>query len=252
VVAVLPAAQLSWHRVQLPRGVGPRSPRLRATLAGLLEEQLLDEPEQLHFALAPTPARAAAWVAVCHSRWLAAHLQALDAAGRPVARIVPERSPEPGELQLDFTGEPERAQLLVSGGPDGGAQALPWSAGTLALLQARLGQALATARVQAEPAVAALAEQLGPPAHATRRPSACCRPAPRAGTWRRASWRAPAPARASRRAGAAWRSFWHAPRGARRAGAWGCCWGCRSWASTSPHGRPAASWPRAARRSTPR
>ena len=36
VVAVVPAAQLSWHRVDLPRGVGPRSPRLRATLAGLV------------------------------------------------------------------------------------------------------------------------------------------------------------------------------------------------------------------------
>ncbi len=75
VVAVLPATQLSWHRVQLPRGVGPRSPRLRATLAGLLEEQLLDEPEQLHFALDPDAgAGGPAWVAVCHSRWLAAHL----------------------------------------------------------------------------------------------------------------------------------------------------------------------------------
>ncbi|WP_293222344.1 type II secretion system protein GspL, partial [Ottowia sp.] len=132
VVAVLPAAQLSWHRVQLPRGVGPRSPRLRATLVGLLEDQLLDEPEQLHFALGPdTGAGGAAWVAVCRRDGLLAHLRALDAAGRPVARIVPERSPEPGALQLDFIGEPERAQLLVAGGPDGGAQALPWSAGTL-------------------------------------------------------------------------------------------------------------------------
>ena len=37
VVAVVPAARLSWQRVRLPRGIGARSPRLRAVLAGLLE-----------------------------------------------------------------------------------------------------------------------------------------------------------------------------------------------------------------------
>lgn len=221
VVAVLPAAQLSWHRVQLPRGVGPRSPRLRATLVGLLEDQLLDEPEQLHFALGPDAgAGGPAWVAVCRREALLAHLRALDAAGRPVARIVPERSPEPGALQLDFIGEPERAQLLVAGGPDGGAQALPWSAGTLALLQARGGDALATAQVQAEPAVAALAEQVA------GRPPTLQTPAQRllqasATRWDLAQGELArtGAARASRQAGAAWRTFWHAS--AWRAARWG-------------------------------
>src|SRR4051812_42786250 len=53
VVAIAPAAALSWHRVELPKGTGPRSPRLRAVLEGLLEDRLLDEPDQLHFALEP-------------------------------------------------------------------------------------------------------------------------------------------------------------------------------------------------------
>ena len=53
VVAVVPAAMLSWHRVELPKGTTAASPRLRAVLEGLLEDQLLDEPETLHFALPP-------------------------------------------------------------------------------------------------------------------------------------------------------------------------------------------------------
>ena len=112
VVAVVPASGLSWHSVQLPRGIGPRSPRLRATLAGLLEEQLLDEPEQLHFALAPdATAGGLTWVAVCRRDWLTAHIQALDAAQRPVARIVPELAPDADNLRLTVTGEPEAGTL---------------------------------------------------------------------------------------------------------------------------------------------
>lgn len=53
VVAVVPAAKLSWHRVVLPKGSTAASPRLRSVLEGLLEDQLLDEPEALHFALPP-------------------------------------------------------------------------------------------------------------------------------------------------------------------------------------------------------
>jgi general secretion pathway protein L len=72
VVAVVPARALSWHRVDLPKGVidnrlisrGGQPARLRAVLEGLLEEQLLDDPATVHFALAPD-ARAAqpVWVA---------------------------------------------------------------------------------------------------------------------------------------------------------------------------------------------
>src|SRR3954447_22497953 len=51
VVAIVPAQTLSWHRIELPKGVTARTPRLRSALDGLLEDQLLDEPESLHFAL---------------------------------------------------------------------------------------------------------------------------------------------------------------------------------------------------------
>jgi len=50
---IVPAAALSWHRVTLPPGSLASAARLRSVLAGLLEDRLLDEPEQLHFALEP-------------------------------------------------------------------------------------------------------------------------------------------------------------------------------------------------------
>ena len=217
VVAVVPAAQLSWHRVDLPRGVGPRSPRLRATLVGLLEDRLLDEPEQLHFALDPDASGGGpAWVAVCRRDWLAAHLRALDAARRPAGRIVPELSPQAGALRLLVTGEPERAQVLMSGtAVPGGAQALPLGPGTLALLRAATahdGEA-PEAELLAEPAVAALAEQT------LDRPVTLVPPAARLLAASRSPWNLAqfelartGTAWAGRRAGAAWREFLHAPR----------------------------------------
>lgn len=66
VVAVAPARALSWHQVELPQGVSTSSTRLRAVLEGLLEERLLDDAENLHFALEPTiDPGLPFWVAVC-------------------------------------------------------------------------------------------------------------------------------------------------------------------------------------------
>jgi general secretion pathway protein L len=50
VVAVLADSDVSWHRLTLPKAPAAR---LRAAVVGVLEEALLDEPELLHFALAP-------------------------------------------------------------------------------------------------------------------------------------------------------------------------------------------------------
>lgn len=95
VVAIVPARALSWHRFDWPRGVPAGSPRLRAVLEGLLEERLLDEPEAVHFAVEPDAGPGApAWVAACDRAWLRQALQALESAGRPATRIVPELAPE--------------------------------------------------------------------------------------------------------------------------------------------------------------
>lgn len=100
VVLMVPAAALSWHQVSLPEGLGraggKSSARLQAALAGLLEERLLQEPAQLHFALAPAwRAGEPTWVAVCERAWLRAHRQALEEAGLQAQRIVPELFPPP-------------------------------------------------------------------------------------------------------------------------------------------------------------
>lgn len=154
VVAVVPGAALSWHRVELPRGTAAGSPRMRAVLEGLLEDRLLDEPENLHFALQPRPpATGPVWVAVCDRAWLRAAVQVLETAGRPPGRIVPEFAPE-GQVALYALGEPEDASLVLAG-PDG-VFSLPLAATSLALLPALPDEA---PRV-AEPAVAAMAEQV--------------------------------------------------------------------------------------------
>lgn len=155
-VVIVPAAALSWHRVDLPKGTGPRSPRLRAVLEGLLEDRLLDEPDDLHFALEPAAvAERPAWVAVCDRSRLRAALQLLEAAGRPVSRVVPEFAPE-GDPALYALGDQEAAAQLVFASRDG-VLAVPLSAASLALLPPDLP---GDTPLVAEPAVAALAEQM--------------------------------------------------------------------------------------------
>ena len=154
VVAVVPASKLSWHLVDLPRGTGPRTPRLRAILEGLLEDRLLDDPADLHLALAPGgAAEGANWVAACDRAWLRDALQVLDAAGRPANRIVPEFTPE-GAPALYAVGTPEEP-LLVCTSSDG-VLVLPLAAASLPLLP-KLPE---DTQVLAEPAVAGAAEQV--------------------------------------------------------------------------------------------
>ena len=183
VVAVVPAQALSWHLVQLPRGTLSKnfsknflsersSPRLRAILDGLLEERLLDDPAQLHFALAPGARDdAPVWVAVCDRAWLRTALQALEQVGRPVSRIVPEFAPlgvaaGPGravadgdadgmgaasDTALHVVGTPESAHIVFANA--NGVTVLPLSHTSVVLAAWPEGAAIV-----AEPAVAALAE----------------------------------------------------------------------------------------------
>ena len=219
VVAIVPARLLSWHWVTLPKGVGPGSPRLAAVLAGLLEERLLDDPEQLHFALAPgaragEPAR----VATCDKIWLTAHLKALEAAGRPAARIVPEAEPRPGEApQMLVTGEPERAELILTGGALAGVQTLPLpgdggAAALPALISGILDTAVDVPELLAEPPVAQQTEQL------FQRPAQLVTPAQRWLAASRSRWDLAqmalaqgSRARAARRLAAWWRDGLYAP-----------------------------------------
>jgi len=161
VVAVVPARQLSWHQVQLPKGtLGNRliqqdggANRLRSLLEGLLEDQLLDDVAQMHFALEPSPAKdAPVWVAVCDRSWLRASLDALQTVGLKPTRVVPQFAPGSLGDTLYMHGDADDAQMVCTCRE--GVSAWPVSAASVALLNWP-----ASADVVAEPAVAHLAEQ---------------------------------------------------------------------------------------------
>ena len=92
VVAVMSATDLSRHRVAVPKAPAAR---LRAALAGVLEDVLLDDPEDLHLAIAPqSKAGQDAWVAACDHTWLTSQLMALEKAKLRVDRVVPAVAPD--------------------------------------------------------------------------------------------------------------------------------------------------------------
>jgi len=183
VVVVLPARALSWHQVQLPQGSLPRQllgerrgNRLRAILDGLLEDQLLDDPSQCHLALQPQPVTSApVWVLACERAWLDAGLKALAQAGLVVVRIVPEFTMQSLDGTVFVTEHATGAQAAGLWAPRGpGSDAVlvcpltPAMAFLLAPPDAAQVPGIAGAetpaptgvRLVAEPAVAALAEQM--------------------------------------------------------------------------------------------
>ena len=165
VVAVVPARALSWHNITLPERVlrsllsGRLEPaRARGVLTGVLEEQLLDDSEKLHFAVfaaESVPANEAprAWVAACDRAWLQSSLQALESVGLRVSRIVAECTPTlSGTARVLLSDDMSPAQMLLC--TSQGVSLLPLLPGTLALVQAQKDL-----EVLAEPSVMALAEK---------------------------------------------------------------------------------------------
>lgn len=170
VIAVTGFTDVSWHRLALPRAP---SARLRQALGGLLEEQLLDDPEDLHLAVAPqAKAGEPTWVAVCDHTWLTGQLMALEKAKVRVSRVVPAVWPDAPETAYfhevhDTPGSTREdgAELLVTWSTPEGVATWPLS-GTLArnLLPEPLPDG---ARCFATPPAAAPAERwLGHPVHA--------------------------------------------------------------------------------------
>ncbi|AOW11982.1 hypothetical protein LPB72_12340 [Hydrogenophaga crassostreae] len=166
LVLVLPPQSVSWHKIALPK---VPTARLRAVLDGMLEERLLSDTAELHFALAPgAKAGASVWVAACHKAWVKGWLQALEGSGRPVTRIVPGLSPLG---TTTASGGGEATGMKVHWAHHQSEQAWLASASTTGVsctpLMAQAGAALDTlaptddANVQwlSEPAAAAQAEQ---------------------------------------------------------------------------------------------
>jgi general secretion pathway protein L len=157
VVLVLADTDVSWHRITVPKAPPAR---LRAAIAGVLEEQLLDDPGAMHLALAPGASGGqSAWVAALDKAWFAAELRALERAGVQVERAVPVSWPEDTPL----------GHFSAAFGADAGApMQLTWSDanGVAAIsVQGALARqmlpiwAKQPARWSAHPAVAAPAER---------------------------------------------------------------------------------------------
>lgn len=149
---IMPAQALSWHRVELPklpRGISAQ--KMQAVLAGLLEEQLLDEPSTLHLSLVNLPGSDARWVAACDKAWLTQSLAVLQQAGVQPSRIVPQACPLlGGQVKLHVAGQhASQAQLVVSDGQG----VLSWPLSQVGALDLPMD-----AEFSAEPAVAATAE----------------------------------------------------------------------------------------------
>jgi general secretion pathway protein L len=158
VVLVVAAADLSWHRVTLPKVAMARMP---AALAGMLEEGLLTDAEHTHFALEPLAKPGApSWVAACDRAWLRFWLDRLEQAGREVDRVVPAVWPDDPPCGYFHERDP-----LLGGGDEAD---LTWSSlegvGTWPLHGGMARRMLpdplpAQARWFATPAVAAPAER---------------------------------------------------------------------------------------------
>jgi general secretion pathway protein L len=162
VVAVLADCDVSWHRITLPKAPPAR---MRAALVGVLEEALLDEPELLHFAVAPgATAGQPTWVAVVNKGWLGGQLAALEKAHVPVERVVPSSWPD--DVPLGHFHEADDT-------PGSASMRLTWSDATGVMtvgVQGTMARTLLpqwqerAARWSATPAVAAPAERwLGAP-----------------------------------------------------------------------------------------
>jgi len=112
LLALLSDADVGWHRVAVPKAPAAK---LRAALAGTLEEALLDDDEAVHFALAPqaTPGQTG-WVATMHKPWLSAVLTELEAAGRVVDRVLPSSAPGDGASGHFFLESPGDANPMLA------------------------------------------------------------------------------------------------------------------------------------------
>lgn len=159
VVLALADGDVSWHRIDIPKAPPAR---LRAALAGAMEELLLDDDDIQHLALAAdaVPGQRG-WVAVVNKPWLTAALALLESAGLPVDRVLPLSSPaQPGHGHFFATHE---------GGDGGVTLALSSAEGVACLRLGGLARALLPAatdapRYTATPAAAAAAERwLGTP-----------------------------------------------------------------------------------------
>ena len=157
-VAVLDDNDVSWQHLSVPKAPAAR---LRAALAGVLEEQLLEDEDALHLALPPDAVAAQpAWVAVMNKGWLRDELDKLEKAGLSIERVVPSIWPGDAPVGHFFESPPRAggsAAILLSFADVAGQATMPIQ-GTLARSKLAAMSAQPT-RWTATPATAAPAER---------------------------------------------------------------------------------------------
>lgn len=157
IVLVLADTDVSWHRTTVPKAPATR---MRAAIAGVLEEELLDEPGAMHLALAPgATGGQPAWVAALDRGWFASELRSLEKAGVQVERAVPISWPEDtpmGHFSAAFGADAGAPMHLTWSDADGVAAISVQGALARQMLPIWAAQ---PARWSAHPAVAAPAER---------------------------------------------------------------------------------------------
>jgi general secretion pathway protein L len=154
-VAVIGDADVSWHRITLPKAP---SARLEAALVGVVEEALLDDTADVHLAVAPgATAGQPTWIAAVDRAWLTAQLGMLEKSGVFIDRVVPMSWPdEPPSGHFAEMEPPGEGATLAWSHPEGVVMIPLQGALPRALLPAQLPP---HARWSATPAVAAAAEK---------------------------------------------------------------------------------------------
>ena len=206
VVAVVPWQVLSWHTVHLPPGVGQRS---NTVLESLLEEQLLQDPQDMHLVLSPVSGKAlrnggTVLVLACAKAWLRQALASLQAAGVRVQRLVPElqTSDAPALHLLNDNGQ---LQALLS--QTDTVWRLPPQAAAAASVAS-----VANAAVWAEPSVAEHASRwTEQPAQLQTAQQRWLQAAQSDWNMAQGEWAQNSRLRGQRWLQHAWRSLWHGP-----------------------------------------
>ena len=206
VVAVVPWQVLSWHTVNLPPSVGQRS---NTVLESLLEEQLLQDPQDMHLVLSPASGKALrqggpVLVLACAKSWLRQALAPLQAAGVRVQRLVPElqTSDAPALHLLNDNGQ---LQALLSQADT--VWRLPPQATTAASVAS-----IAHAAVWAEPSVAEHASRWSEqPAQLQTAQQRWLQAASSEWNLAQGEWAQNSRLRGQRWLQQAWRGLWHGP-----------------------------------------
>ncbi len=208
VIAVVSDNDVSWHRLPIPKAPNAK---LRAALAGSMEEHVLDEAEVAHLALEPSAVPGQdAWVCVMHKPWLQSEIEKIERGGMNVERVVPMSWPE--DTPLGHFSEATDAMATKSGA----LVQLTWSdlnGVATVQLNGSLSKSLLPqwttlpARWTAQPAVAAQAERwLGSPVLALRDESRALQAV--RSLWNLRQFDLAASHRGARALGDGWKRFW--------------------------------------------